>query len=808
MQQFQFFEHPLWRTASLRQSQLADLAMDVSGLDADVEKAEIQEVYAQLTAALDQTFQRLPEGALRTQVYNARKRWHQQQTMSAAFEELVEKEPDLSAVKEVLAQFRLVQNADNQRLVALKAAYDDAIHKAEAALMRLAQTEELQRPLLFASHDLLEAIPRLLNTPRADWNKSHRHTLWSVLQYAIRMATRTTPLSRFAFVGERAQTQSDSFWGFDMGEDLQTEEFRRVVGVEATNPFQRNKNDTSEAAIQAKVVPNVAILEAMYAVLVTRPAVRNGLQIRLNPSVTAADANPIRWWYYDGQQSATQSSPNQPGLRLVIGFLLENEHVCDWKALSATLTEATDDAAAAERYLLELVDYGLLEWCWPEAGLSASWAGRLYQWLGFLPEGSLDECVTDAAFLLQWLRTAARTLPHQSVMEAVQTQRDAAEQVRLFTLKWSDLALPLRPEQVFYEDASRSVLSDLDNATLRVMSERIGATWRHQSPPSESSQLQQFRAEVANGASPQLIEFQRFIHTTSERVSAASKQTDNFPITALVQPWLDAATGEWRAVLNQFAVGGGRLYSRWSHLLSKELLQDLRQWQTRWPSLTPLTWQGWFNANFQELPPVPLIALPGDRTGAQKSWPISEVQFTVNPTTNVLEMRHPSSEVPLWFFDLGLEAATTRPPELQLLWQAGAPSVSKYDFQRNDWQIIEVGISHRPRFEQDMMVYSRAAWRLEKNALDELLSQRGFDFFRAIRLKIKALSMPRHLFYKIGNTTGQWLDMDSPILVALLEKTLRATSTPVTLYIEEMLPAPDQIPDGYATEVVIEFGWG
>jgi hypothetical protein len=92
-----------------------------------------------------------------------------------------------------------------------------------------------------------------------------------------------------------------------------------------------------------------------------------------------------------------------------------------WKELSCSPEKAT-----------ELVRAGKLRWILPTTASDPSWASKLYQYLGFLEGGSREPLITETAFLLQWLRTAVRTLPFQELPVAIETMEEIERQLKAY----------------------------------------------------------------------------------------------------------------------------------------------------------------------------------------------------------------------------------------------------------------------------------------------------------------------------------------------------------------------------------------
>jgi lantibiotic biosynthesis protein len=793
---FAFFEHPLFRVAGLPFEHLAGLAADWEGLETAFFEAQknTAQCRATLQRAFDEALAALPEGPLRTEVYNARRLFFQKQKLPNPLPLTWHTTPALTPVAAACEVVREAYFIENQGVENFDRHYHLALAQGWEVIRRAVQHPQFQRAMLFASHELLAALPDLVATPTAQWRTRQRHVALGLLRYLTRMVAKTSPLSRFTLVGERpAEGDVEALWAL----------------------FNQADAPDASANLTTKIVPNVAILEALYHVLLTRRVFVRGVRLRLNSCIVQVEPTQYRWWFFDGNDECVQQCPPTATLQFIVGYLLDNERVTSFLGLKHALVEAADGALAdadVENYLLDLVAFGLLEWGWPELGMSPSWCGNLYQFLGHLPGGSQDEVVTQATFLLQWLRTAARTLPFQSVAEAQQTQRDALEQVRLFFEKNAAPMPPLRAEQVLYEDATRPVAAAIGQADLAHLAQQVSAVWHATEVPPATGVRAAMQDFLRNQPDAQLIDFVTFVqHFSFEKNKKHDPETGHAtppkwpterPLTALVQPWFDAASGRWRAVVNHLAPGNGRLLARWWHLLSPRLRADLATWQVA-SAQVAFPWQGWFNANFQSPLTAPVLDVPGGRvSGTGSRYLLGQLRLGLDAAGQTV-LHHPDQVAPLEFCDLGLEAAATRPQSMQALLTAGSPSVSQQHLPAEAWLEVAAGVHHRPRSERADLVLHRAAWRLEALVWQDWLPLSHVGFFLAVRRFFKKTGLPRHVFVRSTTQKPQWIDLDSPVMLLLLERLLR--EEPSQIWVEEMLPTPE----GEVLEVVLEFrGFG
>lgn len=634
------------------------------------------------------------------------------------------------------------------------------------ALIQYAEHETIQRSLLYTSHSLLGELPDLAGSDPENWHKKERRTALSLLHYFTRAATKTTPLSRLASV------------------HLQYLD-RATVDIDDQAPvFSTNKHIAT---------PNVAMLPGLYEVLLREPAFFNTLGVRLNPSLQNS-AGRYNWLYFNGEQESFQHIYTGTALDVIRTFFEQHEKTvrfCDLTAALADEMEGKEDDI--QSFVFQLIDYGWIEWVWPEKGLSPGWCGSLYNYLGFLPSSTV---LTDAAYLLNWLRTAARSISFQSITEARETQCEALAQCRSFFERYDGVCPVTSPEHVFYEDVEapadvelplevvQKAIHDLNNAIKNTAPYRISGL---------RAELILFgRNLLWDGESMPFLSFCRLFLEQKDRNQSAQvleNQINLEKIGALIQ-FYKTASGEYRAALNALYPGGGKMMARWLHLFPAGVREQLQDW---WPDETfAFPWQDWNNANFQPLFAREALSIPGGRVEAAHTLAINDLLvFRNNDDIQLRGKRHHRQVV---FSDLGLEAPHSRPPVIQILWQLGVPFVSAGIFTQNEaWTMMQDGVLCRKRIEYESLVLERAAWRISphvwRNRLTDSVEE--LERFITTRNMLSEWGAPRFFFAGFNNDKPRFFDQNSPMLVQDFIKMLQQPGDE-DLCISEMLPEPDQ----------------
>ena len=782
----------LIRSAGLPLSSLEALSADWKTLEKAllVGDARCKHTALALQTAFDAALAALEESRLRTAVYNARKDFYRRSKLPAAdlfagaAGEIVL--PELADLQSKIHQLQKDKLEFEQTLEALERQYEEALQRTYAGLRTIAGKKQFQRALLFSSHALLGQLRRFCDCDSHQFAKKERQTALAVLQYAGRMAVKTSPLSRFTSVSIRALDEVAE-------SDLLLETY--------------------------SLSPNVALLEALYAVLLPAPEFYRSLSVTLNPSISSQAEGQYSWLFFNGETEGFQEMPTDTLLDHLVGLLLENGRQLPFETLLDQLLEVVEaERPDLENWLLELLDLGFLEWLLPESGLSPGWCGNLQRHLGFLPATPL---IVETGALLQWLRAAARTIPYQALDEARQTQVESLKQVQVFFERRAFPAPPIPAEQVFYEDAVQAVEPSIPSADLEQLIGQLADCWRQRPERPMSAARERAvafaREKMAPGESWRFLDFCRAFAeatrptTSSRRTSTGSttgpttqSRRTGEKIGALLQCFQE--NGRWYAVVNGLYPGGGKLFARWLHLFSPDTTQQFSQWlqspiQGSGPNFKfqtsnfklPFPWQGYFNANFQPSLGTNTLLVPGGRLQAKASGQEFLLgNLELYQENEQLQLRDSESGQQIELTDLGLEAPETRPPAMQLLWQLGVPYVSlEALLVKNSWRPIADGqIQHRPRQCFQNLVLARAAWSVAPEVWQAWLKAGlGLDFFKNLRTALSELEIPRYFFARFEAEKPQYFDQNSPLLLQLFEKQLRQGGGALTL--TEMLPLPE-----------------
>jgi hypothetical protein len=711
-------------------------------------------------------------------VYNARKDFFQKQKAAPETLRSLLAQENHPAIGQLLQEHHLWQQAVTQN-ASFEKNYQQRLEQEWLLLQQVAANNSFQRALLFASHDLLQELPDFCKKAPETFDKKDRQVANSIWTYWSRAVFKTSPLSRFTTV-QLWRTNHD-------------------------NPLPDFLTD------KVAITPNVAFLPAIYAVLLKEPVFQNALFISLNPCISSeyTPGQALSWLYFDGDQEAFQKLPPDPTLDVLCQLLLSKDRKSLLKHLLDELSQHIDAPRdRLQQWVLELIDIGLLEWQLPERGLTPSWPGNLSQAISFMPSAPV---LTDAAFLLQYLRVAARAIPFQSVEEAQQSQQQTLEQLSAFMQQHGGVMPPVPATQVFYEDVESCVPHQLSADAVYALTSDLAAAWRDLA----AVPLSPFRARLhlaaeTNMLPGQVVDFQSFCAMTLQTpVPEAPKLLPPYRGKLGVLWQVYEQDGAYGAVVNGMFPGGGKLFNRWLHLFPADVKSNLDAWLD--PDMHLFSWQGWSNANFQQPTPLHGLGLPDGRaTGQKPSIPLSAIG--VRRGAEGPELVHLATGERIVLLDLGLESPESRPPALQILWYLGVPDVSARMLvpENVHWEPLDAGVFYRKRVSFGRVVVQRSAWTLPPHWIVSITEKTAARRWVQIQDLVEKTGLPRRFFVRAAGVRQkpQYIDLDSVVSVNVLEKLLRDAAEG-TFLIEEMLPTPEQwvlgASSNHVSECVVEF---
>jgi Lantibiotic dehydratase, N terminus len=730
---------------------------------------------------LDLLLQTLPFGEERTAVYKLRQAVYNEKNTKKFINNPVFNQVEVkNTLKSSISDW--TQSSENYQKAYknLQLDWENLLIENYISIQKTAEIEQFQRGLLLSSHDLWSQIPEFRKKNAVDFRKSEVQTALSLFQYIARSAAKTSPFSHFTAV---------SIQEIDK------------LGFEKESFFD------SEKSI---ITPNVALLEAIYELLLHYPVFYQNIKLKLNPCVVAK-AEVYKFIYFDGEQESFQKLEADGVIDLVItSFLVQRTQT--YKDLYSLLeNEVEAEATFLTKFITDLTEIGLLEWDFPEKGLSPSWCGTLMNFLGFLPA---EPIIVETAALLQWYRTTARTFAWQSVSAAQQILLETKQKTEEYFLQFEGKAPALKTEHYFYEDVITEVSTEIKAEELQdcvqdlrnfISEKKLLGTATFE--PSEEQKLifnflkhrKTKKVDVLTVAEEYLVWKQKNTSRNGENIEIKPVLPNK--IGALIQ-FFRNENGQLSGVVNAMYGNAGRMFARW--MPYNDLLNaNVQKWLTseenqvkRDHSLVSNSNLGATNANFHPLQKVDFhLDTFGAkcRGGENNRFPVGNLSLTIDKKNAIISEK--TTEKRLLLSDWGLESLGTKTPFNQFLIRCMTPNVSVNSLVgeiADDWRDIGTGIKFRNRKSVNNFVLLRATWLFEASVWTKWLANNNnyFDLFLKLTNLKNTLNIPRFVFFQIGTSKPQYLDFNSPINLILFKKTLKAGAG--NLQIMEMLPTPAQ----------------
>jgi hypothetical protein len=255
--------------------------------------------------------------------------------------------------------------------------------------------------------------------------------------------------------------------------------------------------------------------------------------------------------------------------------------------------------------------------------------------------------------------------------------------------------------------------------------------------------------------------------------------------------------GQWRAVLNGLYPGGGKLFARWLHLFPDYVRERVGDWLNVGDPIA-FPWQGWSNVNFQPVKTKKGLQVPGGRQGSAASISLGAIKVRQDAGGPVLAR---DGQI-LNMTDLGLEAPSTRPPVMQILWSLGVPYVSVDTFwpEGRVRQPMSDHWHYLPRVEQGVWVLARAAWEMDGDLASRLSALPEVDFYLEASAAMDKAAVPKRFFARIKGQKPQYVDREDALSMQSFRKMLQANDQNCLL--EELLP--NWQPGQQVHEIILE----
>lgn len=234
--------------------------------------------------------------------------------------------------------------------------------RARQNLYSLALDETLQKGLLLSSQSLLKRIPAYTAGDPAKLNKKNRQTEQGLIKYISRMYCKTSPFSTFT--------------NLVMG---------RPEAAPQKSPFLRTQ-DNKTGPVVSHIRLNNFLYKHLKALLCKNPDIYRLFQVRPNPTLQTGKDHYL-FLTNNENVEAFQRIPADPVLDMLRELAEEKkEGVGLGEMIQSIVENQIIDAQAEdlEAYIMQLIDYGFLEFNIGVSGIDPDWDIKLREVLDSL----------------------------------------------------------------------------------------------------------------------------------------------------------------------------------------------------------------------------------------------------------------------------------------------------------------------------------------------------------------------------------------------------------------------------------------
>lgn len=382
---------------------------------------------------------------------------------------------------------------------AYEAAFAEALGSSREAFKQVAHDEKLQKGLILSSRVLLDRIPSYSKREALKFRKKENQVEQSLLKYATRMFTKTSPFSTFT--------------------NLSLME----LGEHGDAAYQMSHEGREEGEkVVSHIRLNNYLFKYLYDLFLSYRDIYRHLLLRPNPTTEVREDH---FFYLTNHANieSFQRIPFNDVVKLILDESSEGSGGIRYRELISNLMEYIDaEEADLEEYVNQLISYGLLEYNIGVSGIDPNWDQALVRVLEPLKEeqvpfmaelidmlkairqqaekygeadlqerktllGEAYKTFTELAFRIHeaaglpeeerltpaereaWFRKKKEEEEAKKEEEkpAEEEAKEEAEQEEdVFQIK-SQTAWSYKPEQMFFEDTTRELKGTFDEASLK-----------------------------------------------------------------------------------------------------------------------------------------------------------------------------------------------------------------------------------------------------------------------------------------------------------------------------------------------------
>ncbi len=727
-------------------------------------------------------------------------------------------------------------------------------------LQELSSHPHLQNGLIFSAPNILARIAKYQTQEPKKFRKKAFQTERAVMRYLARITTKTSPFSTFNQIGAIRLSDSDTV-------------------------FEAGKSE----GIQSHLRLNNYLFSYLKNLIFTHSSTRTQLKLVLN-STLEKKGNEYVFLTNSNNIEAFQHLENHPVIELIVGFLQENKLAVFQTIIEylETIIDAKSDEL--ETYVFQLFEIGLLEFDIGVSGMQADWHSHFIDFLKKLPYQ--NDLILDMQKMLVELNHDIKNYPNYSTFTRLKTIENALENVANHFEKHqikTDQSnqgifkkhlltdFNFTTSNLFYEDSSIKLSAKMskkavDNFAQKLQKLRAYLANIHGQSKSEEAVLDFFKLKYLPTDRISLLQFYqdytiwkveqrtekeedqqlnmiknwqkalghviqskinsneiRLTYDEIEQQSIRSNtEIQEFSAAVFVQ-FFKNKNGALQGFINASLPGFGKYFSRFLHLIDKEIAEELRLENAIAKDIihAEISDASYFNANIHPVLMPFEITTPNGNNKQSTNQQIPVNELFIHLKEGNLELFHASSQRQVLTYDLGFQSMEGRSELFKLLNTFSPARFVPLHYISNainaEWP-KNIGIQTYPRIVyEEAIIIQRKTWLISISELPRapFNKEKEVDYFIYIQEWMRNIGLPKACFYTIhpkelsdgikhratDNYKPQYCHFDNPIMVQIFGRDMSKVNT--KLKIEEMLPASDGLfhwnEKPYITECLLQW---
>lgn len=243
--------------------------------------------------------------------------------------------------------------------------YSNATAQAREKLKHLANSDATKKGLLLSSKSLLERLPSYTERDVNSFRKKEVQIEHGLIKYLTRMYAKTSPFSTFT--------------------NLATADLGTTV-----NSSIESIHLTPDNPIKGHIRLNNQLFRYLLDLLKNYKPVYLQFNLRPNPTLIQENENYL-YLTNNNNIESFQRIPLNPVVELILDIVNEKEIGISFKALVESMLESIDaEQEELEEYVMQLINYGCLEYNIGVSGIDPDWDIKFTEKLNGLPDQEVE----------------------------------------------------------------------------------------------------------------------------------------------------------------------------------------------------------------------------------------------------------------------------------------------------------------------------------------------------------------------------------------------------------------------------------